>query len=120
VRQWPQNQTGVVLKATLKSMAHTLWSSIRPENAKKDRKDRRLKRHQTGKRRVIAMRSVRAARCRKFCRSVRGRRRCAGKRFQVSTMSGRGLHWDDLHGYHVDCVNHFEIWPATTANNEHG
>ncbi len=49
--------TGEVLEGHVEIDGAYFGGHIRPENAKEDRKDRRLKRHQTGKRRVvIAMR----------------------------------------------------------------
>ena len=50
-------QTGEALEGHVEIDGAYFGGHIRPENAKVDRKDRRLKRHQTGKRRVvIAMR----------------------------------------------------------------
>jgi len=49
--------TGEVLAGHVEIDGAFFGGHIRPENRKEDRKDRRLKRHQTGKRRVvIAMR----------------------------------------------------------------
>ena len=45
--------TGEVLEGHVEIYGPYFGGHIRPENAKKDRKDRRLKRHQTGKRRVV-------------------------------------------------------------------
>ena len=45
--------TGEVLEGHVEIDGAYFGGHIRPENAKKDRKDRRLKRHQTGKRRVV-------------------------------------------------------------------
>ena len=87
---------------------------VRPENAKADRKDRRLKEHQTGKRRVVIAMREREGRTLPFV----GQSEAEGVALanenvsRLSTMSAdEASHWDELHmGYHVDRVNHSEIY----------
>ena len=107
-------QTGVVLEGHVEIDGAYFGGHIRPENAKKDRKDRRLKRHQTGKRRVVIALREREGRTLPFV----GQSEAEGVALanenvsRMSTMSAdEASHWDDLHtGYHVERVNHSEIY----------
>ncbi|MCK0139616.1 IS1595 family transposase [Aliiroseovarius sp. F47248L] len=106
--------TGEVLEGHVEIDGAYFGGHIRPENAKKDRKDRRLKRHQTGKRRVVIAMREREGRTLPFV----GQSEAEGVALanenvsRMSTMSAdEASHWDLLHiGYHVGRVNHSEIY----------
>ena len=107
-------QTGEVLEGHVEIDGAYFGGHIRPENAKADRKDRRLKEHQTGKRRVvIAMREC-EGRTLPFVRKSEadGVALANENVSRMATMSAdEASHWDELHmGYHVDRVNHSEIY----------
>ena len=107
-------QTGEVLEGHVEIDGAYFGGHIRPENAKKDRKDRRLKRHQTGKRRVVIAMRERQGRTLPFV----GKSEAEGVALanenvdRLATMSAdEASHWDELHmGYEVDRVNHSEIY----------
>ncbi len=108
-------QTGEVLEGHVEIDGAYFGGHIRPENAKADRKDRRLKEHQTGKRRVviIAMRE-REGRTLPFVGFSEGEGVALAQE-NVSRMAAmladEASHWDVLHmGYNVDRVNHSEIY----------
>lgn len=107
-------QTGEELDGHVEIDGAYFGGHIRPENAKVDRKDRRLKRHQTGKRRVVIAMRERAGRTLPFVAMHEGE----GVTFAIqnvsrtATMSAdEAAHWDLLHaGWMVDRVNHSEIY----------
>jgi len=106
--------TGEVLEGHVEIDGAYFGGHIRPENAKADRKDRRLKEHQTGKRRVVIAMREREGRTLPFV----GQSEAEGVALanenvsRLSTMSAdEASHWDELHmGDHVDRVNHSEIY----------
>ena len=106
--------TGEVLEGHVEIDGAYFGGHIRPENAKKDRKDRRLKRHQTGKRRVVIAMREREGRTLPFVGMSEGEGVALANEnvSRMSTMSAdEASHWDELHmGYHVDRVNHSEIY----------
>ncbi len=87
---------------------------IRPENRKEDRKDRRLKQHQTGKRRVVIAMRERDGRTLPFVGTseAEGVALANENVDRMATMSAdEASHWDMLHaGFDVDRVNHSEIY----------
>jgi transposase-like protein len=107
-------QTGEVLEGHVEIDGAYFGGHIRPENAKADRKDRRLKKHQTGKRRVVIAMRERQGRTLPFV----GQSEAEGVALanenvsRLSTMSAdEASHWDELHmGWDVDRVNHSEIY----------
>lgn len=106
--------TGEVLEGHVEIDGAYFGGHIRPENAKADRKDRRLKRHQTGKRRVAIAMHGRKGRTLPFVgqSEAEGGALANENVSRMSTMSAdEASHWDELHmGYHVDRVNHSEIY----------
>ncbi len=106
--------TGEVLEGHVEIDGAYFGGHIRPENAKKDRKDRRLKRHQTGKRRVVVTMRERDGRTLPFVRKTEGEGVALAMEnvSHTSTMSAdEASHWDMLHdGWMVDRVNHSEIY----------
>jgi transposase-like protein len=106
--------TGEVLEGHVEIDGAYFGGYIRPENAKKDRKDRRLKEHQTGKRRVVIAMREREGRTLPFVGMSEGEGVALANEnvSRMSTMSAdEASHWDELHmGYHVDRVNHSEIY----------
>ena len=107
-------QTGEVLEGHVEIDGAYFGGHIRPENAKADRKDRRLKEHQTGKRRVVVALRERHGRTLPFVRlSEADGVVLANKNVsRMATMSAdEASHWDMLHmGWNVDRVNHSEIY----------
>ncbi|EAQ24333.1 IS1595-like element ISRssp2 family transposase [Roseovarius sp. 217] len=107
-------QTGEVLQGHVEIDGAYFGGHIRPENAKADRKDRRLKAHQTGKRRVVIAMRERTGRT----LPVVGMSEAEGVALanenvcRMATMSAdEASHWDELHmGWSVDRVNHSEIY----------
>lgn len=107
-------QTGEVLQGHVEIDGAYFGGHIRPENAKADRKDRRLKAHQTGKRRVvIAMRERDGRTLPVVAMSEADGVALANENVcRMATMSAdEASHWDILHmGWSVDRVNHSEIY----------
>lgn len=107
-------QTGEVLDGHVEIDGAYFGGHVRPKNAKVDRKDRRLKRHQNGQRRVVIALRERAGRTLPFVAMHEGE----GVTFamenvsRAATMSAdEASHWDLLHaGWMVDRVNHSEIY----------
>ena len=107
-------QTGEVLDGHVEIDGAYFGGHIRPENAKADRKDRRLKENQTGKRRVVIVMRERVGRTLPLVAMHEGE----GVSFamenvsRTATMSAdEAAHWDMLHaGWMVDRVNHSEIY----------
>ncbi len=106
--------TGELLEGHVEIDGAYFGGHIRPENAKADRVDRRLKRHQTGKRRVVIAMREREGRTLPFVgrSEVEGVALANENVSRMSTMSAdEASHWDELHmGWSVDRVNHSEIY----------
>ncbi len=106
--------TGEVLEGRVEIDGAYFGGHIRPENAKKDRRDRRLKRHQAGKRRVVIAMREREGRTLPFVGESEGEGVALANEnvSRLSTMSAdEASHWDELHmGWNVDRVNHSEIY----------
>lgn len=106
--------TGEVLEGHVEIDGAYFGGHIRPENAKADRKDRRLKEHQTGKRRVVIAMRERHGRTLPFVGQSEGEGVALANDnvSRMSTMSAdEASHWDELHmGWDVDRVNHSEIY----------
>ena len=85
-----------------------------PKNAKADRKDRRLKENQTGKRRVVVVMRERDGRTLPTVTRSEGEGVVLALEnvSRTATMSAdEASHWDALHaGWDVDRVNHSEIY----------
>ncbi len=94
---------------------------VRPENRKKDRKDRRLAENQTGKRRVVVALRERGGRTLTFVvkREAEG---VALARQHVDAGSkvyaDEASHWDELHGHFPEAgrINHSEAYSADGCN----
>jgi len=106
--------TGEVLDGHVEVDGAYIGGHIRPENAKKDRKDRRLKEHQTGKRRVVVALREREGRTLPFVtmNEADGVVLVNENVDRMATLSAdEASHWDLLHaGWDVDRVNHSEIY----------
>jgi hypothetical protein len=106
--------TGEVLEGHVEIDGAYFGGHIRPENAKKDRKDRRLAIRQTGRRRVVIAMREREGRTLPFVGMSEGEGVALANEnvSRTATMSADEMsHWDELHmGYHVDRVNHSEIY----------
>jgi transposase-like protein len=102
--------TGEVLDGHVEIDGAYFGGHIRPENRKEDRKDRRLKQHQTGRRRVVVALRERDGRTLPFVtkREADGVPLAIEHVSRTATMSAdEASHWDDLHhGWQVDRVNH--------------
>lgn len=107
-------QTGEVLDGHVEIDGAYFGGHIRPENRKEDRKDRRLKEHQTGKRRVVVAMRERDGRTLPFVAmsEAEGVALANENVARLATMSAdEASHWDLLHtGHHVDRVNHSECY----------
>lgn len=107
-------QTGEVLDGHVEVDGAFFGGHIRPANEKADRKDRRLKRHQTGKRRVVIAMRERYGRVLPFVRKSEadGVALVAENVSRMATLSAdEASHWDMLHaGWDVDRVNHSECY----------
>ncbi|KQI67061.1 transposase [Loktanella sp. 3ANDIMAR09] len=107
-------QTGAPLEGHVEIDGAYFGGHIRPANAKVDRVDRRLKRHQTGKRRVVVTMRERDGRTLPIVAMHEGE----GVLFAINNVSrtatmsaDEASHWDLLHdGWMVDRVNHSEIY----------
>lgn len=106
--------TGEVLAGHVEIDGAYFGGHIRPENRKEDRKDRRLKVHQTGKRRVVIALRERTGRTLPFVskQEAEGVALALENVCRTATMSAdEASHWDDLHnGWPVDRVNHSLIY----------
>lgn len=94
---------------------------IRPENRKEDRKDRRLKEHQTGTRRVIIVMRERKGRT----LTVVAKQELEGVSLAKANIArgskvyaDEATHWDDLHATFPDAgrINHSEAYSADGNN----
>ncbi len=106
--------TGEVLEGHVEIDGAYFGGHIRPANVKANRVDRRLKRHQTGTRRVVVALREREGRTLPFV-SMSETEGVALANENVSltaTMSAdEASHWDLLHaGWNVDRVNHSEVY----------
>ena len=107
-------QTGVVLDGHVEVDGAYFGGHVRPENAKADRKDRRLKENQTGKRRVVVVMRERTGRVLPFVTRTEseGVALVNENVDRMATISAdEASHWDLLHaGWNVERVNHSEIY----------
>ena len=107
-------QTGVVLEGHVEIDGAYFGGHVRPANAKADRVDRRLKRHQSGTRRVVIALRERVGRTLPFVsmQESDGVALAIENVSRTATMSAdEASHWDALHsGWMVDRVNHSEIY----------
>ncbi len=107
-------QTGEVLQGHVEIDGAYFGGHIRPENAKADRKDRRLKENQTGKRRVVVAMREREGRTLPFVTKFESEGVALANEnvCRMATMSAdEASHWDLLHsGWKVDRVNHSLIY----------
>lgn len=107
-------QTGEVLNGHVEIDGAYFGGHVRPANVKANRVDRRLKENQTGKRRVVIVMREREGRTLPFVTKAEGEGVALANENvdRMSTMSAdEASHWDELHmGYHVDRVNHSEIY----------
>ena len=106
--------TGEMLESHVEIDGAYFGGHIRPENAKADRKDRRWKRHQTGKRGVVIAMREREGRTPPFVgqSEAKGVALANENVSRMSTMSAdEASHRDELHmGDHVDRVNHSQTY----------
>ena len=106
--------TGEVLRDHVEIDGAYFGGHIRPANEKAKRIDRRLKRHQTGTRRVVVALRERHGRTLPFVAlsEADGVALANENVDRMSTISAdEASHWDLLHtGWHVDRVNHSEIY----------
>jgi hypothetical protein len=95
--------------------------SIRPENRKEDRKDRRLKEHQTGERRVVIVMREREGRTLTFV----AKREAEGVKLAEQHIArgskvyaDEAAHWDDLEAAcpNAGHINHSVAYSADDAN----
>ena len=111
-------QTGEVLSGHVEIDGAYFGGHIRPENRKEDRKDRRLKIHQTGKRRVVIALRERPGRTLPFVAEAEseGIALAMENVCRTATISAdEASHWDLLHeGWSVERVNH------SLAYSDHG
>ncbi len=94
---------------------------IRPANHVEDRVDRRLARHQTGKRRVVIALRERMGRTLTFVRTTEAEGvQIASEvvsRMATVVYADEGSHWDHLHdAWTVGRINHSEAYSADGAN----
>ncbi|MBU2983280.1 IS1595 family transposase [Lentibacter algarum] len=107
-------QTGEVLEGHVEIDGAYFGGHIRPANEKAKRIDRRLKKHQTGTRRVVVALREREGRTLPFIAMNEGEGVALAVEnvSRTATMSAdEASHWDLLHdGWMVDRVNHSEIY----------
>ncbi|MCA0870958.1 IS1595 family transposase [Seohaeicola saemankumensis] len=107
-------QTGEVLDGHVEIDGAYFGGHIRPENRKEDRKDRRLKKHQTGKRRVVVVMRERYGRTLPTVTKTEaeGVELATRNVSRMATLSAdEASHWDLLHaGWDVERVNHSEVY----------
>jgi transposase-like protein len=88
--------------------------SIRPANKKENRIDRRLSRHQTGKRRVVIALRQRKGRTLPFVSDYEGDGVAIAKQVVARDAvlhADEASHWDDLHdGWKTNRINHSEAY----------
>lgn len=106
--------TGEVLDGEVEIDGAYFGGHIRPANQKVDRVDRRLAKHQTGKRRVVVALRERLGRTLPFVRM----NEADGVALAIENVSREAImaadeasHWDMLHdGWNVDRINHSELY----------
>ncbi len=106
--------TGEILDGEVEIDGAYFGGHIRPENQKADRIDRRLAKHQTGKRRVVVALRERLGRTLPFVRM----NEAEGVELAKQNVSREAMmaadeasHWDMLHdGWNVDRINHSEMY----------
>jgi transposase-like protein len=107
-------QTGEVLTGHVEVDGVYFGGHIRPENQKADRVDRRLPKHQPGRRRVVVAFRERLGRTLPFVTrtEAEGVALAAEHVNRMATLSAdEAAHWDGLHGaWTVDRVNHSEAY----------
>jgi len=107
-------QTGEVLNGHVEVDGAYFGGHVRPENRKEDRKDRRLKENQTGKRRVVVVLREREGRTLPFVtmQEAEGVELAKENVSRTATLSAdEASHWDLLHaGWSVDRVNHSQVY----------
>ncbi|WP_292286548.1 IS1595 family transposase [Marivita sp.] len=107
-------QTGVVLDGHVEVDGAYFGGHVRPENAKADRKDRRLKENRSDKRRVVVAMRERPGRTLPFVTLSEGEGVALVNEHvsRMATISAdEASHWDLLHaGWNVERVNHSEIY----------
>lgn len=107
-------QTGEVLEGHVEIDGAYFGGHVRPENRKEDRKDRRLKINQTGKRRVVIAMRERTGRTLPVVAKAESEGVALANEnvCRMATMSAdEASHWDLLHsGWNVDRVNHSECY----------
>ncbi len=107
-------QTGVVLNGHVEVDGAYFGGHVRPENAKADRKDRRLKENRSDKRRVVVALRERQGRVLPFVIRTEGEGVALVNENvdRMATLSAdEASHWDLLHaGWDVERVNHSEIY----------
>jgi transposase-like protein len=107
-------QTGVVLNGHVEVDGAYFGGHVRPENAKADRKDRRLKENRSDKRRVVVALRERQGRVLPFVTRTEGEGVALVNENvdRMATLSAdEASHWDLLHaGWDVERVNHSEIY----------
>ncbi len=107
-------QTGVVLDGHVEVDGAYFGGHVRPENAKADRKDRRLKENRSDKRRVVVVMRERTGRTLPHVTLTEGEGVALVNENvdRMATISAdEASHWDMLHaGWNVERVNHSEIY----------
>ena len=107
-------QTGQMLKGHVEVDGAYFGGHVRPANLKEDRVDRRLKEHQTGKRRVVVVMRERLGRTlpKVAMAEAEGVALVHANVDRMATLSAdEASHWDMLHaGWQVDRVNHSVVY----------
>lgn len=106
--------TGEILQGEVEMDGAFFGGKIRPANMKRDRKDRRLAKHQTGKRRVVVAMRERRGRTLPFVTKYENEGVELAK-LHIDRMAivsaDEASHWDALHaGWEVERVNHSEVY----------
>lgn len=106
--------TGEILSGHVEVDGAYFGGTIRPENRKEDRRDRRLKEHQNGRRRVVVVMRERLGRTLPVVTmsEADGVALVTENVDRMATVSAdEASHWDMLHaGWQVDRVNHSEVY----------
>ena len=112
-------QTGEVLRGHVEIDGAYFGGTIRPENRKADRKDRRLKENQNGQRRVVVVMRERHGRTlpRVTMTEAEGVGLVHQNVDRMATLSAdEASHWDMLHaGWAVDRINHTDAYSLNGA-----
>ncbi|WP_183438192.1 IS1595 family transposase [Methylobacterium sp. R2-1] len=112
---------GVTLEGEVEIDGAYFGGHVRPENRKEDRKDRRLKEHQTGERRVVIVMRQRGGRTLTFVRKREAEGVALAKEHiakGAKVYADEANHWDDLEAAFPDAgrINHSEAYSADGAN----